>query len=249
LHLNALSRFSGESEMSHKPENELGTQLEDLSGKASRSRIPGNQGSNMTDPTDNASGEETTASRPYPMVLMTENEDEFASLHEELEQDIQPKGFVERMYVRDTAALLWEIIRLRRFKIAIVNNALRMALQNILRQILFKPEFLEKPDYELEADTLAYDWFHSQKAKTQVAKLLRQFRLDESAIEAEAFRLMSSDIDRLDRMLTLAEVRRDKALHCIAEVGDGLARRHRQSSERILEVEDVRHIEHTPTEN
>ena len=60
---------------------------------------------------------------------------------------------------------------------------------------------------------------------------------------------MSSDIDRLDRMMTVAEVRRDKALHCIAEYRDSLARRLRQSSERILEVEDVRHIEHTPTTN
>jgi len=136
------------------------------------------------------------------MVLMTENEDEFASLHEEPDQDIQPRNFIERMYVQDIAALLWEIVRLRRFKTAILNNALRMALQSILRQILFRPEFIEKPDYELEADTLAYDWFHSQKAKTQVAKLLRQFRLDECAIEAEAFRLTSSDIDRLDRMMT-----------------------------------------------
>jgi hypothetical protein len=235
--------------MSHKPENELGTQLEDLSGKASRSQMPGNQGSNLTDRTDNASGEKTTASRPYPMVLMTENEDEFASLHEELDQDIQPKGFIERMYVQDIAALLWEIIRLRRFKTVIINSAFHKALQNVLKQIVFRPEFIEKPDYEDEADTLAYDWFHNQKAKNQVAKLLRQFRLDECAIEAEAFRLMSSDIDRLDRMLTLAEVRRDKALHCIAEYRDSLARRLRQSSEQILEVEDVRHIEHTPTKN
>jgi hypothetical protein len=203
----------------------------------------------MTDPTENASGDKTTASRPNPIVLMTETEDEFASMHEKLEQEIQPKGFIERMYVRDIAALIWEIIRLRRFKTVIINNALRPALQNILRQILFKPEFIQKLDYELEADTLAYDWFHSQKAKTQVAKLLRQFQLDECAIEAEAFRLMSSDIDRLDRMMTVAEVRRDKALHCIAEYRDSLARRLRQSSERILEVEDVRQIEHTPTTN
>jgi hypothetical protein len=203
----------------------------------------------MTEPTENASGEKTTASRPYPIVLRTEAEDEFASLHEELEQDIQPKGFIERMYVQDIAALIWEIIRLRRFKTVIINNAFRPALQNILKQILFKPEFIQKLDYELEADTLAYDWFHSQKAKTQVAKLLRQFQLDECAIEAEAFRLMSSDIDRLDRMMTLAEVRRDKALHCIAEYRDSLARRFRQSSERILGAEDVRHIEHTPIKN
>ena len=35
--------------------------------------------------------------------------------------------------------------------------------------------------------------------------------------EAEAFRLCSEEIARLDRMLTLAEVRREKALRFIAE--------------------------------
>ena len=138
----------------------------------------------MTNPTDNAAGEKTTV-LPYPMVLITEREDDFSSLHEELEQEIQPRNFIERMYVGDIAALLWEIIRLRRFKTAMLNQALRVALQNVLKQILFKPEFVEKPDYVLEAETLADDWFHSQKAKNQVAKLLRQFLLDESAIVAQ----------------------------------------------------------------
>jgi len=202
----------------------------------------------MTNPTDNAAGEKTTV-LPYPMVLITEREDDFSSLHEELEQEIQPRNFIERMYVGDIAALLWEIIRLRRFKTAMLNQALRVALQNVLKQIFFKPECLEKAVYELEAETLADDWFHSQKAKNQVAKLLDQFHLDESAIEAEAFRIMSSDIDKLDRMLTLAEVRRDKALHCIADYRDSLARRLRQSSQQILDAEDVRHIEHTPSAN
>ena len=167
-------------------------------------------------------------------MLKTEAEDEFASLLAELEQDIRPNTFIERMYVQDVAALLWEIIRLRRFKTAILNNALREALTNLLKQILFKPELFQKPDYELEAEALAVDWFRNQKAKAQVAKLLGQFDLDESAIEAEAFRLASSDMDRLDRMLTVAEIRRDKALHCIADYRDSLAQQLQQSSQKIL---------------
>jgi len=84
-----------------------------------------------------------------------------------------------------------------------------------------------------EAKGLTFNWFHSQKAKTQVAKLLAQFHLDESAIEAEAFRLTSSEIDRLDRVLTIAEIRRDSALRCIADCPTashgGLRRAHRRS--------------------
>jgi len=50
-----------------------------------------------------------------------------------------------------------------------------------------------------------------------VAKLLAQFHLDESAIEAEVFWLTSSEIDQLDPVLTIAEIHRDGALHCIAD--------------------------------
>src|SRR5262249_55774752 len=41
--------------------------------------------------------------------------------------------------------------------------------------------------------------------------------IDESAIEAEAVRRSSSDLELLDRMLTSLESRRDKALGCVAE--------------------------------
>lgn len=201
----------------------------------------------MKNPTRGAALENNSAPRPYPIVLKTEAENEFASLLAKLEQDIRPNTFIERMYVQDIAALIWEIIRFRRFKTAILDNALREALTNLLKQILFKPELLQKPDYELEAEALAVDWFRNQKAKAEVAKLLGQFDLDKSAIEAEAFRLTSSDIDRLDRMLTVLEIRRDKALHCIADYRDSLAERLQQSSQQILEAADVLHIEHKPT--
>jgi hypothetical protein len=181
-----------------------------------RSFLKNQRKPDMTDSTDNISSNQTIASGAYPILLMTETEDEFASLCKELEQDIQPMDFIERMYVKDIAILLWEIVRLRRFKTAIINNAFRNALQNFLRQFLFEPAFPQGINDELEADALAYEWFQSEKAKSRVAKLLRQFQLDESSIEAEAFRLVSSDIDRMDRMLTLAEVRRDKALRNIA---------------------------------
>ena len=107
---------------------------------------------------------------------MTEAEDEFPSLCEELEQEIQPMSFIERIYVRDIAALLSEIIRLRRFKTATLNNALRIALSNILKQILFKPEFLEKkPDYELEAEGLTSIGSTARKPKLKWQNCLANF--------------------------------------------------------------------------
>jgi hypothetical protein len=68
--------------------------------------------------------------------------------------------------------------------------------------------------------------------------LLGQFQLDEGAIEAEAFRLSSEDLERLDRMLTLAEVRREKALRFVADYREGLSTQLQQAADRILDHDE-----------
>jgi hypothetical protein len=66
-----------------------------------------------------------------------------------------------------------------------------------------------------------------------------KFQMDETAIEAEAFRLCSEDLERLDRMLTLAEVRREKALRFVADYREHLWTRLRQTADRLLESDEV----------
>jgi hypothetical protein len=173
-----------------------------------------------------------------PYLLITESQDEFASLREELEQEIQPNGVIERTYVQDIAYLIWDIRRLRRSKTAIINTALFAALRGILEQLLIRPA-TPAPSRRKQVEALARGWFDNEKAKVKVARLLRMFRLDESAIEAEAFRLCAEDIERLDRMLTFAEARRDRALRCIADYRQAFSRRLQQAANRILDSEEV----------
>ena len=203
----------------------------------------------MTDAIDNVICKASSSSNDYSAVLVTEDASKFALLQEELEHEIRPKGVIERMYVADIAALLWEILRLRRFKTAIINSALRSALVQLLKRCLFNGEFLTSPDNDDKAESLAYKWFQSQKAKDEVAKLLRQFQLDEDAIPAEAFRQVSSEMETLDRLLTLAETRRDRALRSIADYRFNFAKRLQQSSDRILEGSDVLAIEQPSSTN
>ncbi|WMT72528.1 hypothetical protein [Bradyrhizobium sp. Ash2021] len=94
-------------------------------------------------------------------------------------------------------------------------------------------------DQELDAEDLARSWFDNKKAQTRVAKLLRKFQMDEGAIDAEAFRKSAEDLERLDRMLTALEFRRDKALRCIAEYRQLLSKQLRQAGDRILDNDDV----------
>jgi hypothetical protein len=83
-----------------------------------------------------------------------------------------------------------------------------------------------------------------KRLRSRLSETLSRFDLDESAIEAEAIRRSSSDLELLDRMLTSLESRRNKALGCIAEYRASLAHQLWESADRIIDGKDVLRLEH-----
>jgi hypothetical protein len=179
---------------------------------------------------------------PKLPLLITESADEFDALRDAFEQEIKPRGIIEQMYVHDICSIVWEILRLRRCKVIIINSAFRSALQNLLKQLSRLPGQYEY-QVEGEAEAPAHSWFTDQEAKKQVSEILSRFDLDESAIEAEAIRRSSSDLELLDRMLTSLESRRDKALGCVAQYRASLAHQLRENSDRIIDGKGVLRLE------
>lgn len=167
---------------------------------------------------------------PLPL-LITESEDEFDRLREAFDQELKPQGVVEQMYVADIAQLTWEIIRLRRCKAGIINVASLQALEELLTQLLWVPgDWVED-----KAKRLARMWFLDQADKKQVKQLLKNFQLDETAIEAEAVRRTIDQLEQIERLLASSESRRNKALRRIAEYRGSLGRQLQDSSDRIIE--------------
>ena len=179
---------------------------------------------------------------PKSPLLITESADEFDALRDAFEQEIKPRGIIEQMYVHDISSIVWEILRLRRCKVVIINSAFRSALQNLLKQLLRQPGQYEY-EVEDEAEALAHAWFTDQEAQKRVSELLSRVKLDESAVEAEAIRRSSSDLELLDRMLTSLESRRNKGLGCVAEYRASLAHQLRESADRIIDRKGVLRLE------
>jgi hypothetical protein len=175
-------------------------------------------------------------------LLITESATEFDCIRDAFNEEIKPRGIIEQMYAADIAYLTWEIIRLRRCKAVIINAAFRVALVDLLKQLLREPR---QQTYQVanEADDLACAWFTDKDVKKQVSELLSQFQLDESAIEAQAIQQSSEDLEQLDRLLASLESRRNKALRSIAEYRGGFAGQLRESSDRIIEGKVLR-LEH-----
>src|SRR6516164_4573979 len=184
---------------------------------------------------------------PKLPLLITESAEEFEALRDAFEQEIKPRGIIEQMYVHDISAIVWEILRLRRCKVVVINSAFRSALQDLLTQLLKEPG---QYDWHVqnEAQALAQGWFTDKEAKKQVSEILSRFDLDESAIEAEAIRRSSADLELLDRMLTSLESRRNKALGCVAEYRASLAHQLRETADRIIDGNDVLRLEHPSSE-
>jgi hypothetical protein len=175
-------------------------------------------------------------------VLITESVDEFVALRKALNNEIQPNGVIVRGLVDDLAAVIWEITRLLRIKAEILNGAFYKALIKILTQV-WNEDFETYALREREIEDLAWLWLGNDgDAKAKVAELLGQHQFDETAIEAEAFRMRVEDLEKLDYMLSRAELRREKLLTGIAAFRQGFGNLVRQVSEQLLEQVEPRQI-------
>ena len=185
-----------------------------------------------------------TALLPRPPLLMTELREDFDQVRNSLEREIQPRGTIEQMYVHDMAYIVWEIRRLRRCKDTIINVAFRTGLERVLKELLRPPgESIDIFNSKKEIEDLALRWFTDPKAKKEVSELLGKFQLDEIAIEAEAIRESSQDLEQLDRMLRSLEARRDRALALVVEYRVNLAHQLRESAERMTQEPTVLRLE------
>lgn len=177
-------------------------------------------------------------------LLPSESAPEFESLRAKLIGEIKPEGVIEEIYVGEVAYFVWETIRLRRIRVGIIQNAIPAALKAILDQLFADPTIdpeqrtMNRMKAQMETRVLSVAWLNDSEAQNKVVERLGKFGFDESAIEAEAFRMFCSDLERVDKMLTMAESRRDRALRFIADYRQDLAQRIRGSVDRLLETDD-----------
>lgn len=164
----------------------------------------------------------TQTSSPAPL-LITELRQEFKRLRRALRQEINPRGPIEKMYLADIAYLEWEIKRLRRGKIAMLNTAFRKGLEKLLTELMRAPH-QETWEVDDKASAIAFDWFSSAKTKKRVAALLASYGLDTTAIEAKVLQVCSSRLAEFDHLLASAESRRLKAVRALTEYRALLAR-------------------------
>jgi hypothetical protein len=167
---------------------------------------------------------------PSPALLVTESKADFYRLRDAFNEDIKPRGPIERMYVSDIVIIAWDIARLRRFQTAVINTRIRDTLRTRLLTLL--PE-----DRKSEARELAGKWFSDQASKRQVLEVFQQKNRDVSEVEVQAIRESFEELEQIDRLLASKGSLLNKALRQIFEYRQGFGRRLRDASHRIIEGE------------
>ena len=108
-------------------------------------------------------------------LLVTESEQDFSVLSAALMQEIKPHGIVQQLYLADFVTRVWEILRVQRCKVAIVNTAFKDALSEIVYRLAGEPE-MGTPELEW-VDRVCLDWFSKPEVRKEVLQLLAEFRL------------------------------------------------------------------------
>ncbi|WP_370058338.1 hypothetical protein [Bradyrhizobium yuanmingense] len=145
-----------------------------------------------------------------PPLLPNESRHDLACLRRALMQNIQPVGILEEIFVLELVGHLLEMQRLARSRTLLIN----LAIENALRRLIVR--ISDDLDEEGGA-ALARAWFTESAAKREVSKLLAGVKLDEEAIIARATMDVFEDLQRLDRMLSLRQARREKLLRSLVE--------------------------------
>jgi hypothetical protein len=182
-----------------------------------------------------------------PIVLLGEDNTEYAQLRQQIEDYVRPLDIFEKMYVSDLAYYSWESLRYRKIIANLVDASKRYALERILRPLLPRKEITEEtwvsPQFEPppEAEVLSRAYCRNDpEAIGKVDRLMKEREVGWDAVGAEAVSLNLEQIDRLKRMILTADSFRSALL-------DELDR-HRASPVRRFSAA-MQQIENVPPQN
>jgi hypothetical protein len=154
---------------------------------------------------------------PPPLLIDGEDGAEYGAMLARILGFVKPADMLEEMCVQEVADLIWELQRLRRLKVALIRATTRRLLQEMLRPIIYsdRQPGSSSEDYPNER-VLAVGWAAGErKAVERVRKLLGSCGSSIESVVAQAMASRMDEIERIDRMIVMAEQRRAAALRAV----------------------------------
>lgn len=150
-----------------------------------------------------------------PPVLMTESGEAYEKLVTQLVLEWKPRSITEWTFARDIADISWEILRHRRAIAGVFAISFKEALAGVFIDVLpghrrsLLPEDSEALRKQFrQAEALADSWFEGPEKQEQVKSELAKYGLSAAAVVAQTYRVSGDVLNKLHRLLAVAEARR-----------------------------------------
>jgi hypothetical protein len=166
-----------------------------------------------------------------PPLINGEDGTNYNMILERISADVAPADFLEEIWVRNVVDLVWESVRLRRMKSQLLHAAAHEGLERALTPLLDRSRARE----------LSRKWaLGDEEAISNVDALLGRAGLTTDDVMAQTLAARINDVERIDRMVIIAEARRDAVLREIRSRRLAFGQALRRAGEAIdAEFEEV----------
>lgn len=162
---------------------------------------------------------------PAPLIA-GEDQRDYDEVCRRFYDAVKPNDFVEEIWVREIADLVWDAVRLRRLQAALLASTARDELPFMLG------------GYYRDWYDLAWDWAKGKrKAIEEVDARLAAMGLTVHSLMAQALTKKIDDFERIDRMILNKQLRRDAILREIDRHRTTLGQKLRDAVEQIQDGE------------
>lgn len=163
-----------------------------------------------------------------PALLSGEDRGGYEALSQQIMAAVRPADALEQIWVEDAVYRIWEVMRLRRLKSALFESSAHQGLGKVLTPIM----------HYSDRERLVGAWAKGEQAAyARVAEVLDAAGLVDETIMAETLAVRLDTFEKIDRMIVVAENRRDAALRELERHRDTLARRLREAAQNIPDAE------------
>ncbi len=163
-----------------------------------------------------------------PNVILGESKEVHKEFLLHLFGELNPRGLLEEAWVEDVFDHVWNLLRYRNLKTALLNAAAYQGLQRILTPLIGPTD----------AVALATQW-HAKDANAigEVDDILRSAGLSFEAVMAQTLAIKLPEIEDIDRLIAEKEAQRNAALRELDRHRALLGEKVRQAIERVEDVE------------
>jgi hypothetical protein len=144
-----------------------------------------------------------------PPLIEGENSAAYDELLGRISAVVKPTDILEHIWLQEVVDLVWEILRLRRLKANLMAATAHQGLERVLKPLLKESEILEILPPEVSPKP------GSPKIQRPSKRWISSLRLRGLSVDAVMARTLSVNLDvieRIDRLITIAEARHNAAL-------------------------------------